>query len=187
MSRVGARIRALFFELLNQAAAANAAFNQAQNALDLSSVLDAPGLVTPEGREQSRDTLDKLSGLLGHHRQVYATFAAQAVNRMSEAVSELPDARAEVAGMMAMLQRNVAEQLAFYAEREEWIALARKLGEMFEVGQCGLHDGELLAIDDVVLARVQQVTARLDEIHAIEVSRFERQKRKLAGVLPSSG
>lgn len=160
-----------------------AAFDQAQKGLDLGAVLDAPRVCSPEGIAASRETLDALRTLMRRHREVFAAFLTDGTRQLLEAGSGLPpDEQARFTrGLQAAVERQLAEQAAFWAGRERWIAAASRALDL-----AALHDGELrlddgtLVIDDPEV--LEDLCACVDEMDTVREQEVALMQARLGRI-----
>lgn len=177
-------------------AQALAAFDQAQRGLDLGAVLDAPRVCSPQGIAASRETLAALTTLMHQHREVFTAFLTAGTRQLLEAGADLPpDERSHFTqGLQAAVERQLAEQAAFWAGRERWIDAATRALDLAALhdGELRLVDGTLVVDDPEVLEGLCACVDEMDAVRAEEVALMQaRAARVAAGMTrladPSAG
>lgn len=165
-------------------AQALAAFDQAQRGLDLGAVLDAPRVCSPEGIATSRGTLTALGTLMRQHREVFDAFLTGGTRQLLDAGADLPpDERSRFTqGLQAAVERQLAEQAAFWAGRERWIAAASRALDL-----AALHDGELRVVDGTLVVDDPEVldglcacVDEMDAVRAQEVALMQARQARIA-------
>lgn len=161
-----------------------AAYNQAQNQLDLERVLDGERLSSPAGIAQSRSTVLQLAALTQQHKAMFSKFMTGATEQLVAVASQLTeDRRASFSeALMRSINYNLSVQAKFYAGRERWIEAATQalaLAEQHD-GDIWLEGGELVVADTDLLEQLQFLVAQIDEVRESEVALFHERQERIA-------
>lgn len=164
-------------QLAQQIAVAGAqgakAYNDAQAELRLELVLTPGRLGSVDGTHESLTALGRLAELNAAHKEMFGRFMTAAIGQMVAAIGALPEDQAQQhrTGMLASVNWQMDAQSRFYAQRDEWIATARRICELVDIHRTAieLRDGELLFFEDDALESFLDLVARADELHRLEV------------------
>ncbi len=164
---------------MNAAVQISNAYNAEQARLEVNDVLMPARLATSEGAAQSLATIEQLRSLTLVHKEAFGRFIVDFARDMNAALEKLPETqRAEQQnGLLASLNRQLALQGSFYANRHRWLDAAAGMfklvddhREMISFTSAGIE-----IEDDELLDRFNALAAVVEKIHHIETAALQER------------
>jgi len=163
---------------------AQAAYQQAQAALQLEQLFMLESVATANGTRQALDTVARLTELHQAHQQMFARFVPAVMAQLASAIATLPAEKVHEyeQGLVPSLNRTLAEQAEFYANRDRWISAVREMFTIVDENRdvISVEDGQLLFHDDDVIDRYEAAQQVINDIHEYEVAHMQEKMARAA-------
>ncbi len=160
------------------------AYQQAQAGLQLERLFMLESVATEDGTRQALDTVARLAELHQAHQQMFAKFVPAVLEQLTAAIAALPAEKVHEyqQGLVPSLNRTLAEQAEFYANRDRWISAVREMFSIVEENRdvISVEDGQLLFHDDAVIDRYEAAQQIINDIHAYEVAHMQEKMARAA-------
>lgn len=160
------------------------AYQQAQAALQLERLFMLESVATEHGTRQALDTVARLTELHQAHQQMFAKFVPAVMEQLTAAIAALPAEKVHEyqQGLVPSLNRTLAEQAEFYANRDRWISAVREMFTIVEKNRdvISVEDGQLLVHDDEVMDRYEAAQQIINDIHEYEVAHMQEKMARAA-------
>ena len=172
------------------------AYNQEQGRLDLDHVLTQERLATPEGTQQSLQTLAQLRRLTAAHREAHSTFVLAASSELAAALAQLPpEMQSErQAGLVDSINWQLNAQAEFYATRERWTTAAEAVCRLVDErrASCTFDAAGVDFADDADAGRFVELLGVIEDAHRSEVEALKERLTRLGqsaaalGIVPAA-
>ena len=153
-------------------------------ALQLERLFMLESVATADGTRQALDTVARLTELHQAHQQMFAKFVPAVMEQLTAAIAMLPAEKEHEyeQGLVSSLNRTLAEQAEFYANRDRWISAVREMFTIVDENRdvIGIENGQLLFHDDDVIDRYEAAQQVINAIHEYEVAHMQEKMARTA-------
>lgn len=163
---------------------ATKAFNDAQAALHLDTVLKRQRLGTPEGTAESLDALRQALAVTLEHKESFRQIVQTATAEFAAIIAAMPENQR--AAYQQKFEESVNWQLRaqtlFYPNRERWIAAATEICRLIEDRRHTTHFGSegVGFANDEDVEKFSSLLAVIDETHQFEVAQVKQRSERFA-------